>query len=258
MTTEVLQFTTSELLTVVSARELINAKLVFAGIGIPTLAVALAIETGADGLSQVFESGVCGAHPPRLPETVADSPLATGAECIVPMPALFGYVLQGGYIDVGFLGAAQVDRYGSLNSTCIGDYESPKVRLPGSGGAAEVMANSREVFVVTRRHDPRSLVESLDFCTSPSPIRARALDPNVETRGRGVTTLITHLGVLRADDRGELVLSQVQPGVGIDEVIAQTGWELKVAEDVTEIKPPTAAELELLRTKIDRERVYLR
>ncbi|MBB5918225.1 glutaconate CoA-transferase subunit B [Nocardia transvalensis] len=250
--------TPSELLTVLSARHLYGKRRVFAGIGLPTLAVALAQATTSPDLEQVYESGVCGAHPPRLPQTIADSPLATGAEAILGMHALFGYVLQGGYIDVGFLGAAQIDRWGSLNSTVIGDYDAPHTRLPGSGGAAEVMANSDEVFVVLRRHDPRSFVAELDFCTSPAPSRARRTDPLVRTRGRGVTTVITSLGVLRAGPDGELWLTATHPGVTVDEVRAATGWPLQVADTVTVTSPPTAAELALLRDTIDPTRVYLR
>ncbi|MBB4932669.1 glutaconate CoA-transferase subunit B [Lipingzhangella halophila] len=250
--------TPSELLTVISARCLGGRRRVFAGIGLPTLAVALAQATTEPDLEQVYESGVCGAHPPRLPQTIADAPLATGAECILGMHALFGYVLQGGHIDVGFLGGAQIDRWGNLNSTVIGDYTRPTVRLPGSGGAAEVMANAAEVFVVLRRHTPTSLVEELDFCTSPAPLRARRANPNVRTTGRGVSTVITDLGVLTAGDDGELTLSAVHPGVRVADVTAATGWPLRVATEVAVTEPPTPAELGLLRDTIDPTRVYLR
>ena len=172
--TTVTDVSSSELLAVVAARELAGRQTVFAGIGLPTLAVSLAQLTVAPDAEIVYESGVCGAHPTHLPETIADSVLITGAEAVLSLPALFGYVLQGGRIDVGFLGAAQIDRWGNLNSSVIGDWHAPKVRLPGSGGAVEVMANAREVFVVMRRHDRRSLVETLDFCTSPGPDRAAA------------------------------------------------------------------------------------
>lgn len=247
------QATSSELLAVESSRRLRNSKRVFAGIGLPTLAVALARQTVNPQLEQVFESGVCGAHPKRLPETIADAPLATGAEAILPMHALFAYVLQGGYIDVGFLGAAQIDRWGNLNSTVIGDYDNPRVRLPGSGGAAEVMANSREVFVVLRRHDTQTFVDRLDFNTSPSP-RGRS----AQGRARGVTTVITPLGVLEADATGELVLTQVHAGVDPEAVVAGTGWPLKVVDAPTTTEPPTPRELDLLRNSIDPGRVYLR
>ncbi|GAB3689878.1 CoA-transferase subunit beta [Nocardiopsis oceani] len=252
------EHTPSELITVLSARCLRGRRRVFAGIGLPTLAVALAQATTDPGLEQVYESGVCGAHPPRLPQTVGDAPLATGAECILDMKSLFGYVLQGGRIDVGFLGAAQMDRWGSLNTSVIGDYARPDVRLPGPGGAAEVMANAREVFVVVRGHNPSSLVGELDFCTSPSPARARRAAPRVRTKGGGVTTVVTELGLLTAAEDGELQLSAVHPGIRVADVVAATGWPLRVAEEVAVTEPPSRGELGLLRDTIDPTRVYLR
>lgn len=249
--------TTSELLATVAARELVEARTVFAGIGLPTLATELAHRTVAPDIEIIYESGVCGAHPASLPETVADSVLVTGAEAVLDMTALFNYVLQRGHIDVGFLGAAQIDKWGNLNSSVIGDWHNPKVRLPGSGGAAEVMANSKEVYVVMRRHEKRSFVDALDFCTSPGPDAAVA--EGFRPRGRGVTKVITSLGVLSRDGLGEeLTLTAVHPGVNPQEVIDSTGWDLQVADSVTEVPPPTADELDLLRHHIDPDRFYLR
>ncbi|MGW8380807.1 CoA-transferase [Streptomyces sp. ODS28] len=249
--------TPSELLTVAAARELAGRRTVFAGIGLPTLAAALAQLTVAPGLETVYESGVCGAHPERLPETIGDAVLITGAEAVLPMATLFGSVLQGGRIDVGFLGAAQIDKWGSLNTSVIGDWESPKVRLPGPGGAAEAMAGSREVFVVMRRHTPRSLVRTLDFCTSPSPDRAR--EDGIAPYGAGVTRVITELGVLARGGVGEeLRLAAVQPGVSVRQVREATGWDLAVDGGVRTIPAPEEAELRLLRHDVDPERVYLR
>ncbi|MET9092301.1 CoA-transferase [Streptomyces cyaneofuscatus] len=249
--------TSSELLSVVAARELIGRRTVFAGIGLPTLAAELARLTVAPEIEVVYESGVCGAHPSRLPETIADAVLITGAEAVLSMPALFGSVLQGGHIDVGFLGAAQIDRWGNLNTSVIGEWERPAVRLPGSGGAVEVMANAREVFVVMRRHTPRSFTEELDFCTTPGP--DRALADGIRPLGTGVTRVITELGILARDGVGdELRLVAVHPGVTVEQVRAATGWELKVADTVTTVEPPTGAELRLLRDDVDPGRVYLR
>ncbi|QUH02594.1 3-oxoadipate--succinyl-CoA transferase subunit B [Saccharopolyspora erythraea] len=253
------EYTTTELLSVLSARELAGKRRVFAGIGLPTLAVALAQRTVAPDVGLVYESGVYGAHPQRLPESIGDSFLVSGAESVLSMSALFGFVLQGGHVDVGFLGAAQVDRWGNLNSTVIGEWERPKARLPGSGGAAEVMAGSREVFVVMRRHDRRSFVDELDFCTSPGPARARAAVPDAPVRGRGVTTVITGLGLLRRESpEDELRLVAVHPGVDADKVREATGWPLEVDAELTTTKPPTDRELRLLREEIDPRRVYLR
>ena len=249
--------TSSELLSVVAARELAGRRTVFAGIGLPTLAASLAHLTVAPGLEIVYESGVCGAHPSHLPETIADAVLITGAEAVLPMPTLFGSVLQGGHIDVGFLGAAQIDKMGNLNSSVIGDWHHPKARLPGSGGANEVMANSREVFVVMRRHDPRSFAAELDFCTSPGP--DRALADGIRPLGAGVTCVITELGILAREGVGEeLRLAAVHPGVTAEDVRAATGWDLQVADEVDVIGAPSSAELALLREDVDPDRVYLR
>lgn len=249
--------TSSELLSVVASRELAGRRTVFAGIGLPTLAASLAHLTVAPGLEIVYESGVCGAHPSHLPETIADAVLVTGAEAVLAMPTLFGSVLQGGHIDVGFLGAAQIDKWGNLNSSVIGDWHHPEARLPGSGGANEVMANSREVFVVMRRHDPRSFTEKLDFCTSPGP--DRALADGIRPLGAGVTRVITELGILAREGVGEeLRLTALRSGVTEEDVRSATGWDLRTADDLTVIEEPTAAELALLREDVDPDRVYLR
>lgn len=249
--------TSSELLATVAARELAGKRTVFAGIGLPTLAVSLAQLTVAPDLEIIYESGVCGAHPTHLPETIADSVLITYSEAVLPMTALFGYVLQGGRIDVGFLGAAQIDRWGNLNSSVIGDWHAPEKRLPGSGGAVEVMANSREVFVVMRRHNPRSLVAELDFCTSPGPDRAKK--DGIEPLGKGVTRVITDLGILARSGVGEeLQLVAVHPGVTVEQVEEATGWDLRVAPELATIDPPSPDELRVLRHDVDPERVYLR
>lgn len=256
-TTHAPQISASELLAVVAARELAQARTVFAGIGLPTVAVSLAHLTCAPDIEIIYESGVCGAHPASLPETVADSVLITGAEAVLDMTALFNYVLQRGHIDVGFLGAAQIDKWGNLNSSVIGDWASPKVRLPGSGGAAEVMANSKEVYVVMRRHEARSLVADLDFCTSPGP--DRALAAGFVPRGLGVTKVITELGVLSRTAPGEeLVLTGVYPGVDPADVVAATGWDLKISDQLTTVPRPSDVELSLLREEVDPTRVYLR
>ncbi|MFJ2676462.1 CoA-transferase subunit beta [Streptomyces sp. NPDC087525] len=251
--------TDSELLTVTAARELARRRLVFAGHGLPTLAVALARHSVAPEIETVYESGVIGAHPMAPPRSITDPILVTGAECVLSMAQMFGFVLQGGRVDVAFLGAAQIDRYGSLNSSIIGDWASPRVRLPGSGGAIEVMANAGEVFVVMRRHTPRSLVGELDFCTSPSPRRARETGGGARPRGKGVTRVITEHGILARDGiDDELRLIAVHPGVPVQRVRAATGWDLRIADDLAEIPPPDPEELRLLREELDPDRIFLR
>lgn len=250
----------TEFLATVAARELAGKRRVFAGVGLPTLAVDLAKRTVNPWLELVYESGVCGAHPEALAEGIADSVLVSGAESVVSLQTLFGYVLQGGHVDVGFLGAAQVDRHGSLNTSLIGDdWSRPQVRLPGSGGAADIMPNAGECVVVLRRHDPGALPDELDFCTSPSPVRARDADPDAIPPGHGVVTVITPLGVLRRPDKfGELVLTETHPGVDVAEVVARTGWDLTVSDELAETPRPTREDVRLLREEIDTVRLYLR
>ena len=250
---------TTEFLAAVAARQLVGRHRVFAGVGLPTLAVELARRTTNPDVELVYESGICGARPEGLAEGIADSVLVSGAAAALGMPALFGYVLQGGHVDVGFLGAAQVDRWGSLNTSFIGDWDEPTVRLPGASGAAEIMPNAAECIVVLRRHDPGSLPAQLDFCTSPSPARAHAEDPRMVPPGHGVSTVITPMAVLhRPDKLGELVISEVHPGHTAEEVREATGWNIPVADDVRETRRPTAEEVRLLREEIDTVRLYLR
>jgi glutaconate CoA-transferase subunit B len=257
ITTESSVATTDELITVTAARDLAQKRVVFAGIGLPTLSVSLAQSTVAPQLEVVYESGVCGAHPSELPATIADSVLITGSEAVLSLSGLFGFVLQGGRIDVGFLGAAQIDRWGNLNSSVIGTWEHPRKRLPGSGGAHEVLVNARETFVIMRRHSTRSLVDVLDFCTSAGPDSARAA--GARHAARGVTRVFTELGVLGRTGPGEeLKLIGLHAGISVDDVIAATGWDLQVSPDLRSIPAPTAAELDLLRDDIDPQRVYLR
>ena len=252
--------TSSELLTIHSARALAGRRVVFAGHGLPTLATSLAQRTVAPEIEIVYESGVTGARPPDLPRTISDSVLVPGAASVIPMTHLFNYVLQGQRIDVGFLGAAQVDRYGSLNSTLIGDdWEHPDSRLPGSGGAIEAMAGAAEIFLVMRRHTPRTFVETLDFVTSPSPHRAAQSEVGTMPAGAGVTHVITDLGIMtRFAQDEELTLSAVHPGVDPAEVVRQTGWDLKVTTDLETTQAPTPEELAVLRDDLDPTRIYLR
>ncbi|WP_443209339.1 CoA-transferase subunit beta [Rhodococcus rhodochrous] len=252
-------FSTTELIVSVAARALAGKARVFAGVGLPTLAVDLAARTSNPDVELIYESGVCGAHPEAMAEGIADSVVVSGAESVVSMASLFGYVLQGGNVDVGFLGAAQIDRYGSLNTSVIGDWDKPTVRLPGGGGAVEIMPNAGEVFVIMRRHDPSAFPAELDFCTTPSPVRAREAGVGIMPRGRGVTKVFTSLGVLsRQDPFDELELTSIYRGVTVEQVRAATGWDLKVSDELTLTEDPTAAEIDLLRNEIDKVRLYLR
>jgi glutaconate CoA-transferase, subunit B len=224
-------YTADEMMAVAAARRLADGTVCFVGIGLPSLAANLARATHAPGCVLVYESGTIGAKPSELPLSIGDGELAETADAVVSVPEMFGYWLQGERIDVGFLGAAQIDRHGNLNSTVIGDYDRPKVRLPGGGGAPEIATSVRDVFVMLRQ-TPRAFVERLDFKTSV---------------GDRVRVVVTDLGILEPRD-GELTLTQVHPGVDVEDARAATAWELRVADDVRETAAPTDAELASLRS----------
>jgi glutaconate CoA-transferase subunit B len=226
-----------ELMAIEAARRLSNDTVCFVGIGLPSTAANLARATHAPDCVLIYESGTIGAKPNELPLSIGDGELAETADAVVSVPEMFAYWLQGGRIDVGFLGAAQIDKHGNLNSTVIGPYDSPTVRLPGGGGAPEIATNVRDVFVMLRQ-TPRAFVERLDFRTSV---------------GDRVRVVVTDLGVLEPLD-GELTLTHVHPGVSVDDARAATGWQLRVADDVRETTAPTEHELRALhalRTKGD-------
>jgi glutaconate CoA-transferase subunit B len=236
-----------EMMTVVAARALTDETVCFVGIGLPSTAANLARLTHAPRTVLVYESGTIGSKPRTLPLSIGDGELAETADAVVPVPEIFAYWLQGGRIDVGFLGAAQIDRLGNLNSTVIGDYERPKVRLPGAGGAPEIAAMAGEVIVIIRQ-SRRSFVERLDFRTSVGYGVAPGDRNRLAMPGKGPTIVITDLGVLRPDpETRELTLTQVHPGVSVQEAREKTGWPLQVSEDVEETEPPTDGELSELR-----------
>jgi glutaconate CoA-transferase subunit B len=240
-------YTPDEMMAVTAARRLRDGMVCFVGIGLPSLAANLARRLHAPGCVLVYESGTIGAKPTRLPLSIGDAELARTADAVVPVPEIFAYWLQAGRIDVGFLGAAQVDRYGNLNSTLIGDdYEHPKVRLPGAGGAPEIAASCRETLVMLRQ-SPRTFVERVDFRSSVG--HGDGPGERFGCTGGGVTAVVTDLGVLEPDPATcELTLVQVHPGVTPDDARAATGWDLAVARDVRTIRRPDAAELDALRS----------
>jgi glutaconate CoA-transferase, subunit B len=218
-----------EMMTVAAARELRDGEVCFVGIGLPSTAANLARGRHAPEVVLIYESGTIGSKPTRLPLSIGDGDLAETADSVVSVPEIFNYWLQGGRIDVGFLGAAQIDRFGNLNSTVIGSYNEPKVRLPGAGGAPEIAAHTRRVITIIRQ-SPRSFVPELDFKTS---------------LGAQDQVVITDLGVLRRRD--ELVLEALHPGVTLEQAREATGWDLQVADDLETTEPPTQEELALLR-----------
>jgi glutaconate CoA-transferase, subunit B len=226
-----LSYTTDEMMTVEAARRLADGTVCFVGIGLPSLAANLARRTHAPHAVLIYESGPIGAKPTVPPLSIGDGELAETADFTVSVPEMFAYWLQGDRIDVGFLGAAQIDRHGNLNSTVIGDYDHPTVRLPGAGGAPEIATSARDVFVLLRQ-SARAFVERVDFVSSV---------------GSRVRVVVTDLGILEPDALGELTLTRLHPGVTVEQARAATGWELKVAPRLGETEPPTAAELEALR-----------
>lgn len=237
-----------EIMTVTAARALADHMACFVGIGLPSVAANLALRTHAPELWLVYESGTLGTRPGSLPLSIGDGILADTADAVVSVPEVFNYWLQPGRIDVGFLGAAQIDRLGNINTTVIGDYTDPKVRLPGAGGAPEIAASCGEVIVIVRQ-STRTFVDSVDFVTSVGyghgPTDRRALG----LRGGGPSRVITDYGVLTPDPTTcELTLTNVHPGVTVAEARAATGWQLAVAAEVSETIAPTARELSALRT----------
>jgi len=245
--------TPTEIMIVVSARQLEGERVCFVGVGPPNIACNLAKRTVSPDLELVYESGVFGSAPARLPLSIGDPTLVTGATLVTNQFELFAYYLQGGLIDVGFLGASQIDRHGNINTTVIGRYDSPKVRLPGSGGACEIAINAKKVFVIMPQ-SKRSFVERIDFTTSPGHLAGK----RPEGWGQGPAVVVTNLGVYRFDDHGEMFLASLHPGVSLQDARDNTAWELRVAKDLGETTPPTEEELRLVRKELDPEGAYTR
>jgi glutaconate CoA-transferase subunit B len=240
------EYTADEMMTIAAARVLRDGATCFVGIGLPSAAANLARRTHAPGLVLIYESGTIGAKPDVLPLSIGDGVLAETADSVVSVPEIFNYWLQPGRIDIGFLSAAQLDRYANVNTTVVGDYRHPGVRLPGAGGAPEIAASCREVVIVVRQ-SPRVFVDRLDFVTSFGFGTGRGDREKLGLTGAGPQLVITDLGVLRPDDTGELVLTALHPGIAVQQVRSATGWDLKVADDPGVTEPPTRRELDVLR-----------
>jgi len=244
--------TSAEVQTVVAARRLRAARTVFIGVGRPSTAAILARMVHNPALVLVYESGTIGAKPTRIPLSIGDGELAQTADLVVSVPEMFNYWIGPGRIDVAFLGAAQVDRFANLNSTVIGDYDAPRTRLPGAGGAPEIAASCGEVVIVAP-HSPRTFVQRLDFLTTVGHGEGPGSRERLGFRGAGPTAVITDLGVLEPDPHTqELVLTQLHAGVAVEQARAATGWELRVAEAPRVTEPPTADELAALRELVSR------
>jgi glutaconate CoA-transferase, subunit B len=251
-------YSASEMMIAASARGLAGVRNCFVGVGLPNIACNLAQRTVAPELQLVYESGVFGARPERLPLSIGDPTLATGSTAVTSMFELFAYYLQAGLIDVAFLGAAQIDRFGNINTTVIGDYAKPKVRLPGSGGACEIAIHARRILVIMRQGQ-RSFVDKLHFRTSPGHSGDPGHDAARGWWGSGPTSVVTDLGTYVFDEAtGEMTLATMHPGVTLEQVRENMGWEPAVAADLGETPPPTAEELRLIREELDPGGAYTR
>ena len=251
-----LAYTASEMMIVVAARMLEGARTVFVGVGLPNIACNLARHTVAPDIELIYESGVYGARPERLPLSIGDPTLVSGATSVVSMADLFGLYLQRGLVEVALLGGAQIDRYGNLNTTVIGDYRKPKTRLPGSGGACEIAINAQRSFMIMRLKR-RAFVAKLDFVTSPGHLTGGDSRARLNLPGGGPELVITDMGVLNfANPDREMQLSALYPGVAPDKVQAEVGWPLRLAEKIGEIAAPSTEELRLIREEIDPGGMY--
>jgi glutaconate CoA-transferase subunit B len=250
-------YTSSELLTINAARLLRDGDTVFVGVGLPNLACNLARRTHAPNLLMIYEAGVIGAQPARLPLSIGDPTLVSGALSVCSMYDIFAFYLQRGNVDVGFMGGAQIDRFGNINATVIGDYDHPKVRLPGSGGSMEIAAWANRCYLLTP-HSKRRFPEKLDFRTSAGFLGGRQERQAANLRGGGMLAVVTDLGVLEPDENGELTLTALHPGTTVEQVRENTGWALKVAASLRVTPPPTSEELRILREDLDPQGIYLK
>jgi glutaconate CoA-transferase subunit B len=250
-------YSSAELMTINAARLLRDGDVVFVGVGLPNLACNLARRTHAPNLVMIYEAGVIGAQPARLPLSIGDPTLVSGALAVCSMYDIFALYLQRGNIDVGFLGGAQIDRFCNINATVIGDYAHPKVRLPGSGGSMEIAAWANRCYIITP-HQKRRFPEKVDFRTSAGFLSGRAERLAAHLRGAGPLAVVTDLGILEPDENGELTLTFLHPGISVEQVKSNTGWDLKVASTLKTTELPTLQELRILREELDPEGIYLK
>ncbi|MCF8106378.1 MAG: hypothetical protein K9K64_12925 [Desulfohalobiaceae bacterium] len=251
------EYTPSEFMITRAARALAGERIVFVGVGLPNIACNLAQRTVSPELEMVYESGVFGAHPERLPLSIGDPTLISGSNMTCSQSDLFMNYLQAGRIEVAFLGAAQIDRYGNLNSTVIGSYDHPKVRLPGSGGACEIAIHSQKIFMILRLKK-RAFVEKLDFLTSPGHLQGNKQErEKMGIPGAGPQLVVTDMGIFKFDaDSGEMYLAELRPGIDLEEVKSEISWPIKVADDLQATPPPTAEEIRIIREELDPEGIH--
>jgi len=249
-------YSSAELLTINASRLLRDGDVVFVGVGLPNLACNLARRTHAPSLLMIYEAGVIGAQPARLPLSIGDPTLVSGATAVCSMYDIFSLYLQRGNVDVGFMGGAQIDRYGNINATVIGEYGHPKVRLPGSGGSKEIAAWANRCYIITP-HQKRRFPEKVDFRTSAGFLNNRAERQAAGLRGGGPQAVVTDLCIMEPDKNGELILTSLHPEKTVAEVKSNTGWDLQVALDVRISTPPSEEELRILREELDPTGIYI-
>ncbi|MFZ3151940.1 MAG: CoA-transferase [Anaerolineaceae bacterium] len=249
-------YNATELMIVNAARLLKDGEQVFVGVGIPNLACNLARRTHAPSLQMIYEAGVIGARPERLPLSIGDPTLVSGATAVCSMFEVFSLYLQRGNIDVGFLGGAQIDQFGNINATVIGDYQHPKVRLPGSGGSMEIAAWANRCYIITP-HQKRRFPARVDFHTSAGFLEGGDARAKTGVRGAGPQAVVTNLGILKPNPDGEMILTALHPGCNFEQVQENTGWQLKQVECLEYTAPPSTEELHILREELDPQGIYI-
>ena len=252
-----IKYSSAELMIINAARLLRDGDVVFVGVGQPNLACNLAKRTHAPNLVMIYEAGVIGAEPARLPLSIGDPTLVSGALSVVSMYDIFANYLQRGNVDVGFMGGAQIDKYGNINATTIGDYAQPKVRLPGSGGSQEIAAWANRCYIMTP-HQKRRFPEKVEFMTSAGFISEKGARQSRGLRGGGMLAVVTDIGVLEPNDSGEMILAALHTGRTVEEAKANTGWDLKVSSSLKTTEVVTKEELRILREELDPTGIYLK
>lgn len=252
-----LEYTSSELMIVNAARLLRDGDVVFVGVGQPNLACNLARRTHAPNLLMIYEAGVIGAQPARLPLSIGDPTLVSGATAVCSMYDIFAFYLQRGNVDVGFMGGAQIDRFGNINATVIGTYNQPKVRLPGSGGSKEIAAWANRCYIMTP-HQKRRFPEKCDFQTSAGFLNSRIERERLGLRGGGPQAVVTDIGILEPDVKGELILTALHPGKSIEDAKSNTGWDLQTSTSIRWTEAPNPDELRILREDLDPQGIYIK
>jgi glutaconate CoA-transferase subunit B len=249
-------YSKNELMIVSASRALRGSRVVFVGVGLPNIACNLARRSHSPEMELVYESGVFGAQPARLPLSIGDPTLVSGATSVTSMADLFMYYLQGGLVDVALLGGAQIDRFGNLNTTVIGDYDRPKVRLPGSGGACEIAINAKKIFMIMRLKR-RAFVDKIDFLTSPGHLEGGNSRERMDYPGAGPNLVITDRALFSFDnpDR-EMMLVELGPGESVESIQEEVGWDLRVSEKLKDMPQPETADLAIIREQLDPTGMY--